>query len=112
MLKQLIAFPVALVVVLLPGAGKSPIASEVVLPLLQSMEPPEICLMPGRAAAYQAAPGSVQAPPQGAAVPVSYAVSPRAMRMQWRRYRRSALNTVYPELIRGGSSSLLSAIGG
>ena len=62
MLKQLIAFPVALVVVLLPGAGKSPIASEVVLPLLQSMEPPEICLMPGREAAYQAAAGSGQAP--------------------------------------------------
>jgi 6-phosphogluconolactonase (cycloisomerase 2 family) len=42
-------------VLLIPGAGRSPIAAEVALPLLQSMEPEEICLMPPRGAAYQAA---------------------------------------------------------
>lgn len=65
MLKRLLALPAALIVVLLPGAGKSPIAAEMALPLISSMEPAEICLLPDRIPAYQAAPGA--RPGQGAA---------------------------------------------
>jgi len=57
-LKRLLALPAALVVVLMPGAGKSPIAAELVLPLLNSMEPAEICLMPDRMPGYQVASGA------------------------------------------------------
>ena len=67
-LKHLIAAPVAVLVMTIPGVGRSPIAAETALPMLKSMEPPEICLIPGRSpapgyggaseAAYQAATGS------------------------------------------------------
>jgi hypothetical protein len=53
-LKHLVAPPVAVLVLAWPGAGRSPISAETALPMLKSMEPPEICLIPGRGAAYQA----------------------------------------------------------
>jgi DNA-binding beta-propeller fold protein YncE len=57
MLKRFIALPAALVVLVLPGARHVPIAAETALPLLQSMEPQEICLMPPETS-YQAAGGA------------------------------------------------------
>ena len=66
-LKHLIAVPVAVLVMAIPES-KSPIAAKTVLPMLKSMEPPEVCLIPGRSpspgyggaseATYQAATGS------------------------------------------------------
>jgi DNA-binding beta-propeller fold protein YncE len=53
-LKRLIAVPVGLLALALPGAGRSPISAETALPMLKSMEPPEICLRPGVESAYQA----------------------------------------------------------
>lgn len=53
--KEWLALPAALIVLLLPGTGRSPIAAEVAQPLLKSTEPAEICLMPPPAARYQAA---------------------------------------------------------
>lgn len=55
MWKRFIALPAALVVLLLPGLRQSPIAAEMALPLLQSIEPAELCLMPPEGASYQAA---------------------------------------------------------
>ena len=45
-MKHLIAVPVAVLVMALPES-RSPIAAETVLPMLKSMEPPEICLFQG-----------------------------------------------------------------
>lgn len=70
MLKRLLALPAALVVVLMPGAGNSPIAAEVALPLFNSMEPAEICLMPDRMSAYQAASGGKPAQAAAGSEPV------------------------------------------
>jgi 6-phosphogluconolactonase (cycloisomerase 2 family) len=54
MLKHLIAPMAALgLAVVVGAAGRPPVAAEVALPLLKSMEPEEICVMPPRAAAYQ-----------------------------------------------------------
>lgn len=53
--KHLIALPIAAVVVVLPEARKSPIASEVAQPMLKTMEPAELCLMPPKGTGYQAA---------------------------------------------------------
>ena len=50
-LKHLIAAPVAVLVMTIPSVGRSPIAAETALPMLKSMEPPEICLIPGRSPA-------------------------------------------------------------
>lgn len=66
MRKHLIALPAALLVVLLPSVGRPPIAAEVALPLLNAMEPEEICLMPSKGSAYQAAAGA-QPPAQPSA---------------------------------------------
>lgn len=65
-LKHLIPVPVAVAVMLVPGVGKSPIAADVAMPLLKTMEPGEICLMPPKGASYQA-PDSGQRPGQGTA---------------------------------------------
>ncbi len=60
MLKRFVAVPIALGVFFLPGAGLSPTpAHQTFLPLLQSLEPEEICLMPGAAAGYQGTRGRV-----------------------------------------------------
>ena len=55
LIKHLLVLPVALVVVLLPGVRKSPIAAEVVRPMLKTMEPADFCLMPPREVSYQGA---------------------------------------------------------
>ena len=61
MVKRLIALPVALAVLLLPGLRQSPrAAEETLLPLLKSMERQDICLMPPSAPAYQATRGARQ----------------------------------------------------
>jgi hypothetical protein len=59
-LKHLIAGPVAVLVMAIPVSDRSPIAAETALPMLKSMEPPEICLIPGRSPspAYQAERGA------------------------------------------------------
>ena len=62
-MKRLIAVPVGLLALALPGVSRSPIAAETVLPMLKSMEPAEICLRPGVETAYQAG----AAAPQSAA---------------------------------------------
>jgi 6-phosphogluconolactonase (cycloisomerase 2 family) len=49
MRRHLIALPAAVVVLLLPAAGKSPISASVAKPMLKTMEPAEMCLMPPRA---------------------------------------------------------------
>jgi DNA-binding beta-propeller fold protein YncE len=53
--RELIALPVAAIVLLLPGAERAPIAKEAAMPLLKSMEPPEMCLMPPFETRYQTA---------------------------------------------------------
>lgn len=53
MRRELIALPAAAIVLLLPGAGRAPIAAEVAQPLLKSMEPAEMCLLPPPEARYQ-----------------------------------------------------------
>ena len=60
-MKRLIAVPIGLLALVLPGASRSPIAAETVLPMLKSMEPAEICLRPGVGTAYQAGAASPQA---------------------------------------------------
>ena len=62
-MKRLIAVPVGLLALALPGVSRSPIAAETALPMLKSMEPAEICLRPGVETAYQAG----AAAPQSAA---------------------------------------------
>jgi DNA-binding beta-propeller fold protein YncE len=52
MLKHVIVVAVALVA-LLPRLGRAPIAAEVAMPMLQTMEPAEQCLMPPLEPAYQ-----------------------------------------------------------
>ena len=53
MKQHLIALLAALLLVLLPGARQTPISAETALPLLKSMEPPELCLMPPEPLEYQ-----------------------------------------------------------
>ncbi len=61
MVKRLIALPVALAVLLLPGLRQAPrAAEETVLPLLTTLERQDICLMPPAAPAYQATRGALQ----------------------------------------------------
>ena len=59
-MKRLIAVPVGLLALALPGVSRSPIAAETVLPMLKSMEPAEICLRPGVETAYQAGAAATQ----------------------------------------------------
>lgn len=61
-LTYLIALPAALTVVLVPAAGKAPVAAEIAKPMLKTMEPAEMCLMPPR-------PGYAQAGAPGRAAP-------------------------------------------
>jgi DNA-binding beta-propeller fold protein YncE len=60
MLKRLIALPAALVVMLLPGIRQAPISAETALPMLQALEPEEVCLLPPDVG-YQASRGAVRA---------------------------------------------------
>lgn len=64
--KELFALPAAALVLLLPGAGRTPIAAEVMRPLLKSTERAEVCLTPPPGARYQAKPAAGTAPPAGA----------------------------------------------
>ena len=52
--RELIALPAALVVLCLPAAARPPITAAEAMPLLKSIEPPEMCLLPEREVRYQA----------------------------------------------------------
>ena len=68
MRKQLIALPAAVVVLLLPAAAsKSPIAASVAKPMLKTMEPAEMCIMPPRETRYQAGASRAATPARTAA---------------------------------------------
>ena len=64
--RELFAVSAAVTVLLVPGAARAPIGKEAVMPLLQSMAPADICLMPPRDTRYQDRP-AVGAPPISAA---------------------------------------------
>lgn len=65
---HLIALGLALGVMLVPALGRAPVAAEVAGPMLKTLEPAELCLMPPRTGAYQAA---AQGTSQAAAAPRS-----------------------------------------
>jgi hypothetical protein len=54
MSRRLVALPSALLVLLLPGMSAPPISARTAATLFQSLEPPELCLMPPEETGYQA----------------------------------------------------------
>ena len=69
---HVIALGLALAVVLVPAVGRTPVAAEVVRPMLKTMEPAELCIMPSKTGMYQSG-GAVTKPqasaPAGGAPP-------------------------------------------
>ena len=61
--RELFAVSAAVVVLLAPGAARSPIGKEAAMPLLKSMEPTEICLLPPPERRYQSKSGAPAAQP-------------------------------------------------
>jgi hypothetical protein len=52
-MRRLLPLPLAVAALMLPGARELPISAETALPLLKSIEPAEVCLMPPAPTAYQ-----------------------------------------------------------
>lgn len=69
--KHLLVLPAALIVALLPATRPSPIAAEVSGPMLKTMEPADMCLMPPRGVSYQAGTGTASRRPGEAVVAAS-----------------------------------------
>ena len=64
--RELFAVATAVTLLLVPGAARAPIGKAAVMPLLKSMEPADICLMPPPGSRYQSKPAAAAEQPAGA----------------------------------------------